>query len=54
MSLADLASEGKFKAHKTSKAEINQLLAVFDRDIADAEITNLSSDDVLLWPIAQR
>jgi hypothetical protein len=44
MSLADLASEGKFKAHKTSKAEINQLLAVFDRDIADAEITNLSSD----------
>ena len=44
MSLTDLASEGKFKAHKTSKAEINQLLAVFDRDMADAEITNLSTD----------
>ena len=44
MSLTDLASEGKFKAHKTSKSEINQLLAVFDRDIADAQITNLSTD----------
>jgi hypothetical protein len=30
MSLSDLASEGRFKAHKTSKSEINQLLAVFD------------------------
>jgi hypothetical protein len=44
MSLADLSSEGKFKAHKTSKIEINQLLAVFDRDIVDSEITNLSTD----------
>jgi len=44
MSLTDLASEGKFKAHKTSKAEIDQLLAVFDRDMADAEITNISTD----------
>lgn len=44
MSLTDLANEGKFKIHKTSKAEINQLLAVFDRDIADAQITNLSTD----------
>jgi hypothetical protein len=44
MSLTDLASEGKFKTHKTSKAEIDQLLAVFDRDIADAKITDLSTD----------
>jgi hypothetical protein len=44
MSLTDLASEGKFKAHRTSKSEINQLLAVFDRDMADAQIVNLSSD----------
>jgi hypothetical protein len=44
LSLADLASEGKFKAHKTSKSEINQLLAVFDKDIADAQIVNLSTD----------
>ena len=44
MSLTDLASEGKFKTHKTSKAEIDQLLAVFDRDIADAKITGLSTD----------
>jgi hypothetical protein len=44
MSLTDLASEGKLKTHKTSKAEIDQLLAVFDRDIADAKITGLSTD----------
>jgi hypothetical protein len=44
VSLTDLASEGQFKAHKASQSEINQLLAVFDRDIADAQITNLSTD----------
>lgn len=44
MSLTDLAGEGKFKAHKTSKSEITQLLAVFDRDLADAQISNLSTD----------
>ena len=44
MSLADLASKDKLKAHKTSKAEINQLLAVFDRDMADAQIVTLSVD----------
>jgi hypothetical protein len=44
MSLTDLANEGRFKAHKTSKSELNQLLAVFDRDMADAQIVNLSAD----------
>lgn len=44
MSLTELAGEGKFKAHKTSKSEIHQLLALFQRDIADAQITNLSAD----------
>jgi hypothetical protein len=44
MSLTDLANECRFKAHKTSKSEINQLLAVFDRDIEDAQIVNLSTD----------
>ena len=44
MSLIDLANEGRFKAHKTSKSEINQLLAVFERDMADAQIVNLSTD----------
>jgi hypothetical protein len=44
MSLTDLASEAKFKAHKTSKSEINQLLAVFDRDLSDAQIVSLSAD----------
>jgi uncharacterized protein len=42
--LTDLAIEAKFKAHKTSKFEINQLLAIFDRDMADAQIVNLSTD----------
>ena len=44
MSLTDLANEGRFKAHNSSKSEINQLLAVFDRDMADAQIVNLSTD----------
>jgi hypothetical protein len=44
MSLIELANEGRFKAHKTSKSEINQLLAVFNRDIEDAQIINLSID----------
>jgi hypothetical protein len=44
MSLTDLAYEGRFKAHKTSKSEINQLLEVFERDMADAQIANLSTD----------
>jgi hypothetical protein len=44
MNLTELASEGKFKVHKTSKSEINQLLALFQRDITDAQIPNLSID----------
>jgi hypothetical protein len=44
MTLTDLAREGKFKNHKTNKAEISQLLALFQRDMADAQIVNLSVD----------
>ncbi len=44
MNLADLVNEGKFKTHKTSKVEIGQLLALFQRDITDAQISNLSAD----------
>jgi hypothetical protein len=44
MSLSDLVYEGRFKPHKSSKSEINQLLAVFGRDMADAQIVNLSAD----------
>lgn len=44
MSLQSWLSEGKLKAHKTSKSEIAQLLAVFDRDMADARVKTLSAD----------
>ena len=44
MSLQSWLNEGKLKAHKTSKSEINQLLAVFDRDLADAHVKALSAD----------
>jgi uncharacterized protein (UPF0332 family) len=44
VSLADLAKDGKFKAQKTSKSEISRLLVIFERDMADAQITNLSTD----------
>jgi len=42
MSLQDLLNEGRLTTHKTSKQEITRLLALFDRDIADAQIKNLS------------
>ena len=44
MSLPDWLNEGHLKTHKTSKQEITQLLALFDRDIADARVKNLSAD----------
>jgi hypothetical protein len=44
VSLQSWLSEGKLKAHKTSKSEITQLLSVFDRDLADAQVKTLSAD----------
>ena len=44
MSLQSWLSEGKLKAHKTSKSEVTQLLSVFDRDLADAQVKTLSAD----------
>ena len=44
MTLAELAKEGKFKPHITGKSEINRLLSLFERDIADAGIIALSVD----------
>jgi len=44
VSLADWLQEGRLKQHKTSKNEIKQLLAVFDRDIADAQLKSVSAD----------
>jgi hypothetical protein len=42
--LQDWLSEGRLKPHKTSKKEIKQLPAVFERDMADARIKTLSAD----------
>jgi uncharacterized protein (UPF0332 family) len=42
--LRDWLKEGRLKAHKSSKKEINQLLAVFERDLADAQVKTLSAD----------
>ena len=44
MSLQDWLNEGRLKTHTTSQKEIEQLFAVFERDMADAQAENLSAD----------
>jgi uncharacterized protein (UPF0332 family) len=44
VSLQDWLNEGRLKAHKTSQKEIEQLFAVFERDIKDAGTEELSVD----------
>ncbi len=44
MTLPDWLNEGRLKPHKTSKDEIKRLSAVFERDLADAEVKTLSTD----------
>ena len=44
MSLQDWLNEGRLKTHTTSQKEIEQLFAVFERDMADAQAENLSTD----------
>ena len=44
VSLTDWLNEGRLRQHKTSKQEINQLLAVFARDMADAQSNAISID----------
>ena len=44
MSLQDWLNEGRLKTHKTSRKEIEQLFAVFERDMADAQAEGLSDD----------
>jgi len=44
MSLQDWLKNGRLRAHKSSSGEIAQLLAVADRDLADAQIRELSAD----------
>jgi len=42
--LQDWLNEGHLKAHKTSRREIEQLFAVFERDMRDARTKDLSAD----------
>ena len=44
MSLEDWLNEGRLKAHTTDQKEIEQLFAVFKRDMADAQAEALSTD----------
>jgi len=44
VSLQDWLNEGRLKAHKTSRKEIEQLFAVFERDMRDAKAEDLSAD----------
>jgi len=44
VSLQDWLNEGRLRSHKTSQKEIEQLFAVFRRDMADAQAEALSTD----------
>ena len=44
MTLQNWAENGWLKAHKTSKQEISQLLAIVDRDLKDAKQRKISDD----------
>jgi len=44
MDLRGLSNQGKLRKHKTSKEEVNNLLALVKRDIKDAKVKGLSSD----------
>jgi len=44
MSLKDLLNQGRLRQYKTSKKEIENLVALVRRDIKDAKVESLSSD----------
>ena len=44
VSLEDWLNDGRLKSHKTNRQEIEQLFAVFERDMADARAVGLSAD----------
>ena len=44
MSLQEWLNEGRLESHTTSHEEIEQLFAVFERDMADAQIETMSVD----------
>lgn len=44
MSLQDWANSGWLRSHKTSKQEVQQLMAIVDRDLKDARQRGVSAD----------
>ncbi|MBR4372046.1 MAG: hypothetical protein IKS92_13435 [Victivallales bacterium] len=44
MSLKDWSDNGWLKPHRTDRQEIANLLSIVERDIADAEVSELSAD----------
>jgi hypothetical protein len=44
MSSQNLLADGRLRRHKTSEKEVRDLLRVVERDLKDAEITQLSAD----------
>jgi hypothetical protein len=44
VSLQSWQESGQLRAHKTSKAEIAELLKAIDRDLADSQLQGLSAD----------
>jgi uncharacterized protein (UPF0332 family) len=44
LSLKDLLADGRVRPHRTPAKEVADLLRVVDRDLADAEIPQLSTD----------
>jgi hypothetical protein len=44
MNLERLQAQGRLRGHKTNQTEIQQLLRLVDRDIADAQVKHLSED----------
>jgi len=44
MPLRDLLADGRIRPHRSSAREVADLLRVVDRDLADASITQLSTD----------
>lgn len=44
MSLQDWLAEGRLKSHTTSNSELRQIFAVYQRDMTDAQMEELSDD----------
>ena len=44
MTLNDLRSQGRLRPHRTSRSEVDDLLRLADRGIADAQVPGVSAD----------